>query len=63
MVFPGDVIEFSIINEHTASYNRSSRYELISFILDNSHTPFLRNDLDGTNLITIQNWIDNSGIK
>jgi len=63
MVFLGGIIKFSIVNAHMPSRDRSSRYEFISFILDNGHTLFLKNYLHRTNLIIIQNWIDDSGIK
>ena len=54
MVFSGSVIEFSIINAHTPTGDRSSRYKLISFIINNGHTPFLGNYLHRDNPITIR---------
>jgi len=41
MVVPGGIIEFSIVNAHALSHYRFSTYELIYFIPDNGHTPFL----------------------
>ena len=41
MILLGGVIEFSIINKHTPTGDRSSRDKLITFILNNDHAPFL----------------------
>ena len=63
MVLSDGVIKCYIINAHTPTGDRSGRYELISFILDNVHFSFLRNYLSRTDPITIRNLIDYSCIK
>ena len=63
MVLLGGVIEFSIINAHMPTGDHSSGDKLISFILDNIHGPFRGYNLNLANPITIQNWIDDFGIK
>ena len=63
MVLPRGIIEFSIINAHTPTNDRISRYNLISFILDNDHIPFLGNYLYRINPLTVRNGIDDSCIK
>jgi len=63
MILPSGVIEFSIINERRLTGDRSSRDKVISFILDNSHSPFLEYNLNRANPITIRNWVDDSIIK
>jgi len=63
MVLLGGVIEFSIINAHSPTGDRSSRDKLIAFILNNGHALFLGYDLNRTNPITIQNWIDDSALR
>ena len=60
MVLRGGVIEFSIMNTHTLTSDRSNRDKLISCILDNSHAIFLGYNLNRANLITI---LDDSDIK
>jgi len=63
MVLSSGIIEFSIIDAHTPTGDCSRRDKLISFILNNGHAPFLGYNMNSANPITIQNWIDDSGIK
>ena len=63
MVLLGGVIEFSVIDEHTPTDDRSSGDKLITFILNNGHATFLGYNLNRANLFTIRNWIDDSDIK
>ena len=59
MAFLGGIIDFSIVNAHAPINDHFIRYELISFILDNSHAPFLGT----TYTVLTQSLIDDFGIK
>jgi len=53
MIFPGGLIQYTIINTHSSPHHSPSRNELVALIFDDSHPTLLGNYLNWTHQLTI----------
>ena len=63
MIFLCCRIEFSVINAHSPPRDSTLRNKFIFSVFEYRHSSFLRNHLDGTNLVSMWYGINNPSVK